>query len=333
MKAVLMTAIGGPEVLQLRDIPTPELTRSSDLLVRLKAAGVNPVDTKLRSRGSYFPDRLPTLLGCDGAGIVEQVGSQVSRFKPGDAVWFCNGGIGGHPGNYAEYALVDEQFAALKPARLDFAEAAAAPLVLITAWESLFERATLSTGQRVLIHAGAGGVGHVAVQLAANSGAHVATTVSGDEKAALVSRLGAEQTILYREADFVTETIEWSYGRGADLVFDTLGGATLQRSFAATRPYGELVTLLPPPADIDWGEARLRNLRISLELMLTPMIMGLEEAHARQTRILEQCAKLIDENRLTVVLSHRLPLAEAARAHQLLAVGDATGKIVLVMDS
>lgn len=332
MKAVLMTAIGGPEVLQLRDIPTPELTRSSDLLVHLKAAGVNPIDTKLRSRGSYFPDRLPTLLGCDGAGIVEQVGNQVSRFKPGDEVWFCNGGIGGHPGNYAEYALVDEQFAALKPARLDFAEAAAAPLVLITAWESLFERAQLSEGQRVLIHAGAGGVGHVAVQLAADVGAHVATTVGSDDKAALVSRLGAEQTILYKEVDFVTETVEWSYGRGADLVLDTIGGDTFERSFTSTRPYGELVSLLQPSADTDWSEARLRNLRISLELMLTPMIQGLEEAHARQADILARCASLIDENRLEIILSHRLPLAEAARAHQLLSSGDATGKIVLTMD-
>ena len=332
MQAVLMTAVGGPEVLQLRDIPTPQLSRSSDLLVRLKAAGVNPIDTKLRSHGSYFPDRLPTVLGCDGAGIVEQVGSQVSRFKPGDEVWFCNGGIGGHPGNYAEYALVDEQFAALKPKRLDFAEAAAAPLVLITAWEALFERAALKAGQRVLIHAGAGGVGHVAIQLAADAGAHVATTVGSDDKAALVTRLGAEQPILYKEVDFVAETVEWSYGRGADVVFDTIGGSTFQRSFAATRPYGDLVTLLQPPADTDWSEARLNNLRISLELMLTPMIKGLEEAHARQTSILERCATLIDDNRLNIILSHRFTLAEAARAHQLLAAGGATGKIALVMD-
>lgn len=332
MQAVLMTATGGPEVLQLRDIPTPELTRSSDLLVRLKAAGVNPIDTKLRSRGSYFPERLPTLLGCDAAGIVEQVGDHVSRFKPGDEVWFCNGGIGGHPGNYAEYALVDEQFAALKPARLSFAEAAAAPLVLITAWEALFERASLSAGERVLIHAGAGGVGHVAVQLAADIGAHVATTVGSDDKAALVNRLGAEQAILYKEVDFVTETLEWSYERGADLVFDTVGGDTFQRSFEATRPYGELVSLLQPSADTDWSEARLRNLSISLELMLTPMIQGWVEAHARQAGILTRCATLVDENRLEIILSHRFPLAEAARAHQLLARGDATGKIVLVMD-
>jgi NADPH2:quinone reductase len=332
MQAVLMTAVGGPEVLQLRDIATPELTRSGDLLVRLKAAGVNPIDTKLRSRGSYYPERLPTLLGCDGAGIVEQVGAQVSRFQPGDAVWFCNGGIGGHPGNYAEYALVDEQFAAHKPARLDFAEAAAAPLVLITAWESLFERAALSAGQRVLIHAGAGGVGHVAVQLAADVGAHVAATVGSDDKAALVTRLGAEQTILYKESDFVAETVEWSDGRGADLVFDTIGGATFQHSFAATRPYGDLVTLLQPQPDTDWSEARLRNLRISMELMLTPMIQGMEAAHARQASILQRCATLVDEHRLDILVSHRLPLAEAARAHALLEAGGAIGKIVLTMD-
>lgn len=127
MKAILMTAPGAPEVLSLADVPAPAISHDTDLLVRLEAAGVNPVDTKLRSRGTYFPERMPAILGCDGAGVVEAVGKSVTRFRPGDAVYFCNGGIGGHPGNYAEYAVVDERFAARKPARLDFDHAAAAP--------------------------------------------------------------------------------------------------------------------------------------------------------------------------------------------------------------
>ncbi|TPW16762.1 MAG: alcohol dehydrogenase [Halothiobacillaceae bacterium] len=187
MKAILMHTVGGPELLSLAEVPTPTLHTTTDMVVRLKAAGVNPVDTKLRSRGTYFPDRLPTILGCDGAGIVEQVGSGVTRFKVGDELYFCNGGIGGHPGNYAEYTTVDEKFAALKPRSLDFAHAAAAPLVLITAWESLHDRAAIQSGDRVLIHAGAGGVGHVAIQLAKLHGARVATTVSSGEKARFVS--------------------------------------------------------------------------------------------------------------------------------------------------
>ncbi len=125
---------------------------------------------------------MPAILGCDGAGVVEVVGQAVRRFRPGDEVYFCNGGIGGHPGNYAEWAIVDEAFAARKPNSLSFAEAAAAPLVLITAWEALYDRAQLQAGQRALIHAGVGGVGHVAVQLAKLQGATVCTTVSTPEK-------------------------------------------------------------------------------------------------------------------------------------------------------
>ncbi len=166
MKAVVMTAVGGPEVLEPRELPRPGLRGPRDLLIRLRAAGVNPVDTKLRARGTYYPDRLPAILGLDGAGVVEETGPEASLYRPGDAVAFCYGGLGDHPGTYAEYAVVDERFVAPKPEGLGFAEAAALPLVGITAWESLHERAHLGSGQRVLVHAGAGGVGHVAVQLA-----------------------------------------------------------------------------------------------------------------------------------------------------------------------
>ena len=143
MHAVQMRNPGMPDVLTLEEVSNPQLQRPSDILVHLKAAGVNPVDTKLRSRGTYYPNNLPTVLGCDGAGVVGAAGDKVTRFKPGDEVFFCNGGIGGHPGNYAEMSVVDEAFAAQKPANINFAEAAAAPLVLITAWESLFDRANL----------------------------------------------------------------------------------------------------------------------------------------------------------------------------------------------
>lgn len=337
MKAILMTAVGGPDVLQAAQVPIPDLAQDRDLLVRLKAAGVNPIDTKLRSRGTYFPERMPAILGCDGAGVVERVGERVSRFEPGDEVWFCNGGIGGQPGNYAEYAVIDERFASKKPSQLDFAEAAAGPLVLITAWEALFERTDTRVGQRLLIHAGAGGVGHVALQLAAGVGARVATTVSGDAKADVAIELGAELAIDYQQRDFVEAVDDWSSEAGADAVFDTVGGATFSESFRALRYGGDLVTLLQPPADTDWGEARRRNLRISLELMLTPMAGGLVEQQVRQARILDQCATLIDEGRLRIVLSHRLPLERAADAHRLLEAGgrkdhDLVGKIALEIE-
>jgi len=330
MKAVVMTAAGKPDVLQLQDLPMPAI-QGRELLVRLKAAGVNPVDTKLRARGTYFPERMPAVLGCDGAGIVEAAAPQAQDFKSGDAVYFCNGGIGGHPGTYAEFAVIDERFAAAKPASLSFAEAAAAPLVLITAWEALHERGRLQAGQRVLIHAGAGGVGHVAIQLARLHGAQVCTTVSGIEKTRLVRDLGADCIVDYRAADFVAAVNDWS-GGGADLAFDTVGGAIFQRTMHCIRHYGDLVTLLQPGNDTDWKEARLRNLRVSFELMLTPMLYGLDAAQQHQADILRRGGALFDAGKLRIHLAKTFPLAEAAAAHRAIEAGAMIGKVALVMD-
>lgn len=321
---------GEAGTLRLAEAPAPELPGPAYLRVRLKAAGVNPVDTKLRKNGTYYPDRLPTILGCDGAGVVESVGPAATRFKPGDEVYFCHGGIGGDPGNYAEYAVIHEDFAAAKPRNLSFAQAAAVPLVLITAWESLFERAGLQGGQSVLIHAAAGGVGHVAVQLARHAGARVATTVSNDEKAQLVQRLGAQLAIDYTRADFVQAALEWTGGKGVDAVFDTVGSATFCRSFAAAKVYGKIVTLLQSecsPAEIKL--ARTRNQSIHYELMLTPMLFGLHEECVRQRKILEAGAKMVEDGKLEVLVSHTLPLEQAAEAHRLIEAGHMTGKVVL----
>ena len=332
MKAVLMTAAGSPEVLQLQDVPKPTVPlENTQLLVRLVAAGVNPIDTKLRQRGTFYPEQMPAILGCDGAGIVEAVGAGVERFRVGDEVYFCYGGLGAHQGNYAEYTVVDERFVACKPASVSFAEAAAAPLVLITAWEALYERGRLAPGERVLIHAGAGGVGHVAIQLAKLKGASVCTTVSSQEKANFVKELGADEVIFYQETDFVQAALNWTGGEGVDLAFDTVGGETLHKTFPAVRVYGDIVTILEPTADTVWKAARLRNLRIGLELMLTPMLQGLEESLKHHGEILEQCAIWMDEGKLKVEVSHRFPLAEAAQAHQVLESGGMVGKVVLLM--
>ncbi|WAL61027.1 zinc-dependent alcohol dehydrogenase family protein [Thermocoleostomius sinensis] len=332
MKAILMTAIGSPDVLQVQTLPTPILEQDTQLLVRLKAAGVNPIDTKLRQRGTFYPDRMPAVLGCDGAGIVEAVGSAVQQFRVGDAVYFCNGGLGGHPGNYAEYAIVDQQFVAHKPKSISFAEAAAAPLVLITAWEALYDRGRLEAGQQVLIQAGAGGVGHVAIQLAKLAGATVCTTVSSPEKAEFVTQLGADQPILYKQVDPVDAVLHWTKGEGVDLAFDTVGGAVLSQSFAATSVYGDVVTLLAPNTNTDWKTARDRNLRVSFELMLTPMLKGLVKAQQEQAKILRQCARLIDQGQLTIHVGQTFSLDQAAAAHQCLESGSMMGKLVLLID-
>lgn len=333
MKAIAMIATGTPDVLAAVNVPKPKITQPTELLVKLEAAGVNPIDTKLRSKGTYYPGRLPAILGCDGAGMVEAAGGAVENFRVGDAVYFCNGGIGGHPGNYAEYALVDERFVAPKPASLSFIEAAAVPLVFITAWEALHDRAHIEAGQHVLIHAGAGGVGHAAIQLAKLAQARVATTVSDDEKAAFVRRLGADEVILYRQTDFVQAALAWTGGRGADVALDTVGGAVFAATPAALRLYGKLVTLLQPAPDMDWKEARQRNLLIGLELMLSPMYYGDVAAQAHQADILRECGRLFDAGALAVEVSHVFPLDEAAAAHRLLEQGGQRGKIVLAIDA
>lgn len=331
MKAVVMTAAGNPDVLELRDIPKP-CPQSHELLVKLKAAGINPIDTKLRKRGTFYLDHIPAILGCDGAGIVEAVGANVTRFRIGDEVYFCNGGLGAHQGNYAEYTTIDQKLAAPKPRSLSFAEAAAAPLVLITAWESLCDRARLAPQNRVLIHAGAGGVGHVAIQLAKLQGADVCTTISSDQKAEFVQALGADLAINYLQTDFVQAALDWSNGKGVDIAFDTVGGDVLTQSFSATKVYGEVVTILEPDAKTSWNLARKRNLRISLELMLTPMLQGMLEAQLQQTEILTRCANWIDEGCLKIHVGDKLSLEQAAAAHQLVESGSMMGKIVLLID-
>jgi NADPH2:quinone reductase len=332
VKAVLISAPGNPEVLQLGQVPDPVIQQPSDMLVRLKAAGINPIDTKLRNRGTFYPDRMPAILGCDGAGIVEAVGSGVTRFQVGDEVYFCNGGLGGHPGNYAEWTIVDERFAARKPKSLSFIEAAAAPLVLITAWEALYDRARLQAGQKALIHAGAGGVGHVAIQLAHLQGAQVATTVSTPEKADFVRSLGANFPILYKQTDFVKAVLDWTNGQGVDVAFDTVGGALLGQTFPAVQVYGDIVTILDADSSTDWKTARTRNQRISFTLMLTPALKGMTEAQQDQMKILEQCARLFDQGQLKIHVAQVFPLAAAADAHRLLERGSMSGKIVLSID-
>jgi NADPH2:quinone reductase len=332
MRAMLMKAAGDCDVLQAGEVPTPT-AGSNELLVRLRAAGLNPLDTKVRKLNMFYPDGLPAVLGCDGAGTVTAVGPGVSRFKPGDDVYFFNNGLGKGPGNYAEYTLVHEDYAARKPAGLTMVEAAAVPLVLITAWEALVDRVGLEAGETALIHAGAGGVGHIAVQLARHLGARVVTTVSGAEKARFVESLGAERAIDYRSQDFVQQALEWTGGKGADVVFDTVGGAVFCQSFGAVRLYGRLATLLSTVCEMPQvNKARLRNIVVGYEQMTMPLFLGLHELRCAQTRILERGARLFDEGKLKVTVSKVLPLADAALAHRIVEDGHTTGKVVLQID-
>jgi len=330
MQAILMTAVGGPDVLSLQNLPEPDITAPSQIKVKLHAAGINPVDTKIRRNGLLYPLPLPAVLGCDGAGEVVAIGDGVSKFQVGDNVWFCHGGLGREPGNYAEYTVLDARWADLMPTNLSHPEAAALPLVLITAWGALFGRGGLQAGQTALIHAGAGGVGHVAIQLAKIKGAKVITTVGTELKAERCTAWGADETILYNQENFVDAVNRLTDGQGADLVVDTVGPEVFQASIAATAYFGRLVTLLDP-GPLNLAEARLRNLTIGFELMLTPMLKDLAEARDQQINILQECAGLIGQGLLKPHVSKVLPLQQAADAHRLIEQGHTTGKMALVI--
>ncbi len=331
MRAVVMTAVGGPDVLKVEDVPEPRVTGEHDVLVRLRAAGINPVDYKLRAHGT-FGSVLPAVLGWDGAGVVESTGPAVTRVSPGDEVYFCDGGFGPTPGTYQEAKVVDERYLALKPARLTFIEAAAAPLVTITAWEALRERARVSQGQFVLVQAGAGGVGHMSVQIARLAGARVAATVTPGLKTEIASSLGAELCINYKNEDVGEKLRAWTGMDGADVVHDTVGGKTFTACFSLVRPYGDLVSSVESPwEDEAVAVTHSRNLRVSFTWMPAPSVYGWPEHRERQRAILEQAAAHFDAGDLGVRVGATFPLEQAADAHRALQAGQVTGKAVLTM--
>ena len=331
MKACIFTTPGAVNVLNYTDIPMPTITRDTEMRIKLKAAGVNPIDTKIRGRGAFIPGAEFTVLGCDGAGIVESVGAGVRKFSVGDEVFFCYGGLGGDRGNYAEYAIVDEHDAVHKPARISFVEAAASALVSITAWEALYDRVGLTAHQRVLIHAGSGGVGHVAIQLAKLRDARVATTISSEAKARFATHFGADHCVYYNRIDFVDAVMAWTDGKGVDVAFDTVGKSVFSDSFNATRYGGDVVTLLAPAENTHWKTARDRNLRVSFELMLTPQLQSLADARLHQTKILASCAKWLEAGQLHVHVDQTFPLWEASAAHRWIENSGGMGKVAIVM--
>jgi NADPH:quinone reductase len=332
MRAVLMTAVGGPEVLKLAEVPDPQISGEHDVLVSLRAAGINPVDAKLRSGGT-IGGTLPAVLGWDGAGVVEDTGVRVTRFRPGDEVYFVDGGFGPSPGTYQDLKVIDERFLARKPEGLSFEEAAGAPLVTITAWEAVRERARVSEGQFALVQAGAGGVGSMSVQICRIAGARVATTVTPGAKTELATSLGAELCIDYTTEDVGASLRDWTGMDGADVVHDTVGGKTFTSCFALVRPYGDLVSNV----ESTWEHEAIsqwhnRNLRVSFTWMPAPSVFGWAEQRERQRAILEQAAPHFDAGDLRVTVGATFPLAQAADAHRALEGGHVIGKVVLTMD-
>ncbi len=330
IKAMVATAKGGPKVLQPRDIALAWPGRADEVLVRLAASSLNPADAYFRELGPYVAGDGPFVPGHDGAGVVEACGTEVTAVKAGDRVAFCNGGIGAIPGTYASHAVVPAAQLAPIPDEVDDATAAALPLVAITAFEALIERAHVKAGEFVLVHGGAGGTGHMAVQLAARAGARVAATVSSEAKAQFVRALGAELAIRYGEEDFVAVCRDWSNGRGLDVALDNVGPEVMKRTYKAMAPYGRIATLMGTPGDDGDESAYVGNLTLHNIMMLTPMLMGLEDHLSHQAKIVTACLKRVAAGEIAPHISARFALSDVAAAHALMAAGGVTGKIVLI---
>lgn len=326
MKACIMTAAGGPEVLEVKEVPEP-VAGYGEVLVAIKAASVNPIDTKIRALDPPFGPGVQNVLGCDMAGIIEVVGAGVTGFQVGDTVYGSPGGVKGTGGTYGEKIVCDPSLLAKKPANLDFREAAALPLVFITAYEALVDRAKISAGQHVLIHGGAGGVGHVAIQIAKAYGARVATTVSSQAKADLVTSLGADDVIFYRDETVAEYVARLTGGKGFDLVFDCTGGSDLPVSFEAARPLGQVMTIVARYS-ADLSLMHSKGLTLHVIFMLIPLLSG--EGRAHHGEILRELSSRVEAGEVKPLLDDsRFSLTEISAAHTRLEAGEATGKIII----
>lgn len=326
MKVQLIREFGTPDVFEAADIDMPSLG-AGQVLVRQIASSVNPVDTKLRAAGPPIAPELPGVLGCDVAGVVEAVGEGVTRLKKGDAVYGCAGGLRGRGGAYGEYIVVDAAFMAFKPEALDWRETAALPLVTITAWEAMVDRTRVMPGDHVLIHGGAGGVGHIAIQLAKAQGARVAATISSAAKADIARRMGADDIINYREESVEDYVERLTGGRGFDVVFDATGGSDIATSFAGARVNGQVATIVSQ-YEADLTPMHTKSLTLHTIFMLTSMLHGIHPQHHGE--ILTKAGQLAATNQLKPLLDERrFTLDDIAAAHSHLEAGAAVGKIVI----
>jgi len=306
MKAVVIHEYGGPEVLKYEDVPQPE-PKQDQLRIHVIAAGVNPVDGMIRS-GMFDKEgrrAFPVILGGDISGVVEKVGSNITKFKSGDPV-FAYVSLD-NSGGYAQYAVVTEREAAPKPKSLTYVEAAAVPIVALTAWQALIDTAKLKAGQTVLIHGGSGGVGSFAIQIAKAHGAKVIATASAANQE-LLKQLGADVAIDYTKQNFE------NVAKDVDVVLDSIGKDTLARSYGVVKKGGIIVSLVARPDPAELEKHGIRGEALSVD---------------PNSDELSEIGKLIDEKKINVIVSQTFPLSEARKAQEQVATGHTRGKIVL----
>ncbi|GHO50923.1 zinc-dependent alcohol dehydrogenase family protein [Ktedonospora formicarum] len=312
MKAMVITDFGGPEVFQERDIekPTPE---SNEVLVRVYASSINPVDYKIRQEGSWAGVKPPAVIGYDVSGVVEAVGLGVKNFKVGDEVFYTPE-IPGRIGSYAEYHVANEAIVALKPKNLSHVEAASIPLAGGTAYDALITRAQLRVGETVLIHGGTGGVGSLAVHIAKAAGAYVYTTCSS-KNVAVAKQLGADRVIDYTRENFVDVIAMETNGAGVDVVFDTVGGEMIAKSIAVTGTNGRMVSVVNVEGNT-WP-AHVKDITLHFLFL------------KRERYKLEALRTLLERNQIKPLVAKVFPLEQVAEAQRHLEQGGVAGKVAL----
>jgi NADPH2:quinone reductase len=325
MKAMIIKQLGTSDVFQQAEKAKPTL-KSGHMLVAVKATSVNPLDTMLRSSDTPWSANLPEILHGDVAGIITAVADDVNNFSVGDEVYGCAGGIAGINGALAEFMLVDADLMALKPTTLTMKEAAALPLVSITAWEALHDKLAIKSGDNVLIHGATGGVGHIAIQLAKYFGATVTATSTAKNMQA-AAKLGADNLVNFAEQSVAEYVTQYTDGIGFDAILDPVAGDNIQRSFEAARFNGAVATTLPIENVL---QVALKSLSFHSVLMLIPMVEGINRA--AHGKILTKIAELVDQGLIKPLLDESdFSIWQVADAHARLESGQAVGKITLTV--
>ncbi|NKB64584.1 MAG: zinc-binding dehydrogenase [Gammaproteobacteria bacterium] len=326
MKVMQVNSYGEQAKFESAEIAKPEVS-SGHVLIKIAASSVNTVDTMIRSMGKDLPlsPDTPAILGMDFAGTIEAIGDGVADYAIGDEVYGCAGGLADLPGSLAEYMVADSRLIAIKPGNLSMKEAAALPLVAITAYEGL-TRAGIAKGQKVLVHGGSGGVGHVALQLAKHSGAEVYSTGGGDKQLKLIESLGATP-INYKSEKVADYVAAHTAGAGFDMVFDSVGGENMINSFEAARLSGQIVSTVAM-CELDLTPVHFKGLSLHVVFMLIPMLYDFNrQAHGD---ILRKLARIAEAGELKPVLDeNQYSLEEAGEAHARLESGQAVGKVVI----
>lgn len=323
---MVVKSFGAADVFESCEVEKPQV-KSGHVLVRIKASSVNTVDTMIRQMGPDLPlsPSAPAILGMDFAGIVEEVGEGVTQFKIGDQVYGCAGGLADLPGSLAHYIVADANLVARKPSNLSMLQSAALPLVGITAYEGL-KRSGVQQGQKVLVHGGSGGVGHIALQLAKHFGAEVFSTGGGEQQLKLIEKLGA--TAINYTTEKVSDYVEQhTAGLGFDVVFDSVGGQNMLNSFDAAKLNGHIASTVSL-VEIDLSTAHFKGLSLHVVFMLIPMLHNADrQAHGA---ILDAITQIVEAGELTPVLDEKsFTLDEVAKAHLRLESGQAMGKVVI----